>query len=119
MKVISCFIALVVMSLLEVAAAAAGTGPLVHLKDGSQVDAEHLDEVHAGSFIVGVSGGAEVKKQLLADMLDELSWKPVRAYSDRMPMFAGHLTTEQIAWLLKRDEVKFVEEDGEVHTMVQ
>lgn len=81
--------------------------PTVDIKNGSVA-------LHAGNYIVGVAKGK--KAGLLHEMKEKLHLSPKLAYSDGMPLFAGHFDQNQILWLLGRKEVQWIENDGVVHT---
>mmetsp|Transcript_75826 Transcript_75826/g.169684 ORF Transcript_75826/g.169684 Transcript_75826/m.169684 type:complete len:100 (-) Transcript_75826:167-466(-) len=68
-------------------------------------------EIAEGSFITKIKDKAGVEA-VLGSMKESFpQWAPVSVLSS-MDMVIGKLDHEKIAWLLKRDEVEFVEADG-------
>lgn len=65
-------------------------------------------EIPEGLFMVGVTT-AETKEALLKELEEAFSWAPDVTFSPSMPMFAGKLDKDKILWLLKKDQVAYIE----------
>eukprot|EP00418_Pyrodinium_bahamense_P010446 CAMPEP_0179122042 /NCGR_PEP_ID=MMETSP0796-20121207/57584_1 /TAXON_ID=73915 /ORGANISM="Pyrodinium bahamense, Strain pbaha01" /LENGTH=101 /DNA_ID=CAMNT_0020820657 /DNA_START=85 /DNA_END=390 /DNA_ORIENTATION=- len=73
-------------------------------------------EISKGSFIVKVKDGADdvnTQDAVLAAIKEALEWEPSMVMSS-MNMFSGTLSHEQILWLLRREDIEFIEADGVV-----
>lgn len=68
-------------------------------------------QISTGSYIIGLQSGVN-KTFLLQEMLAEFGWTPTFAYSETFPMVAGVLNHAQVIWLLGKEEVKYIEQDG-------
>lgn len=78
------------------------------IKDGTT-------KIEPQDFIVGVV--ASKKLDILKGMKSELSWEPTSTFSDKMPLFGGHMTKAQVVWLLDKEGVIYIEQDVQVHIM--
>jgi len=68
-------------------------------------------ELLEGRYMVGVQ--AEAKEALLKEMLETYTWSPETVLSS-MPMFVGKLDPDKLMFLMEKEEVMFIEADGEL-----
>lgn len=69
-------------------------------------------QVPTDAYFVNVR--EENKTGLLEEMSRVWAWTPVMRYSDALPMFVGVLNQTHVLWLLQREEVTLIEEDGDI-----
>jgi len=68
-------------------------------------------QISAGNFMVGVKGG-QMDALVGAAKEQFPGWAPATVL-DAMPMFMSMLDQDKVLWFLRRDEVKYIEADGQ------